>query len=92
MALPQKIKFKTVIQQGNRLQIPKFLRQHYKLETNQVLKIEICRLDFVSNWQFFYAKMDKDGRIFIPKLTRFLLKKEKPSLTGYIYEVIIETA
>lgn len=92
MPLPQQIEFKTIIQKGNRLQIPKIIREQFKIEANQVFKVEITRLDYVSNWQSFYAKTGKDGRIFIPEIIQLLLQKEKPPLTGYIYDVIIQPA
>jgi bifunctional DNA-binding transcriptional regulator/antitoxin component of YhaV-PrlF toxin-antitoxin module len=92
MPLPHKIAFKTAIQQGNRVQIPKFVRLQYKIEANQVLKVGICRLNLVCRWQFFYAKIGKDGRIFIPKLTQALLQREKPNLAGYIFEITLEPA
>ena len=49
-------------------------------------------IDVWTGWQFFYAKMGKDGRIVIPKLTLALLRREKPNITGYVIEVTIEPA
>ena len=60
------------------------------MEVNQVLKVGINALDLGRGWQFFYAKTGKDGRIFIPKLTQALLRREKPSLAGSIFGVILE--
>ena len=48
--------------------------------SNQLLKVGVTGLNSCSGWQFFYAKIGKDGSIFIPKLTRLLLKKEKPNI------------
>jgi hypothetical protein len=41
--------------------------------------------------QFFYAKMGKDGRIFIPELVLAFFQDEKrQSLAGSIFEVTLE--
>jgi len=41
----------------------------------------------------FYAKIDKQGRILIPKLTiAMMTNKEHPNLTGYIFDVSVEPA
>jgi hypothetical protein len=36
--------------------------------------------------------MLKDGRLVIPKLTMALLKRDEPSLEGYVMEVTLEPA
>ena len=92
MPLNQKIPFKTAIQRGNRLQIPKSIRWQFKMEPDQLLKVGIKVLNQAGGWQFFYAKMAKDGRINITKLTTALLKGEKETLEGYILEVTLEPA
>jgi hypothetical protein len=45
-------------------------------------------------WEIFYARMDKSGRITIPKLTLRLLQSraDKQDLTGAVIEVSIEPA
>ena len=43
-------------------------------------------------WQFFYAKMRKDGRVSVPKLILNLLEDEKTSLADYALEVMLEPA
>ena len=90
MPLTQKITLKTAIQQGNRVQIPKLVRSQFNIEPNQVLEVGVCAVNPWGGWQYFYAKIGKDGRIFIPKLTLSLMKKDKPSLTGYILEVTLQ--
>ncbi len=90
MPLTQKIELKTALQQGNRVQIPKFVRLQFNIEPNQVLKVGVSVLDVCRDWHSFYAKIGKDGRIFIPKLTLFLSLKNKPSLKRYIIEVTLE--
>jgi hypothetical protein len=92
MPLTQIVAFKTVLQKGNRVQIPKLIRWQFKMETDQVLKVSVNAIDVWNSWQFFYAKMGKDGRILIPKLMLALLRSEKPSLAGYVMEVMLEPA
>ena len=92
MPLTQKVTFKTMLQRGNRVQVPKLVRWQFKMETNQVLKVGVSAINLWSGWQFFYAKMGKDGRILIPKLTLALLRNEKPNLAGYVMEVTLEPA
>ncbi len=62
------------------------------MEPSQVLKVGIRALGMWTGWQFFYAKMGKDGRILIPKLTLALLRGEKPDLSRYVMEVTLEPA
>jgi hypothetical protein len=94
MPLTQKVTFKTVLQRGNRVQVPKFVRWQFKMEPDQVLKIGVGAhtLGIWCEWESFYGKMGKDGRILIPKLTLALLRSEneKPDLTDYVMEVTLE--
>ena len=60
------------------------------MEPDQVLKVGINALDLGRGWQFFYAKMMKDGRIYIPILPRLVLQGEKSSLAGYLLEITLE--
>jgi hypothetical protein len=96
MPLTQKVTFKTVLQRGSRVQVPKLVRWQFKMETDQVLKVGVGAhtLGIWREWESFYGKMGKDGRILIPKLTLALLRSEsgKPDLAGYAMEVTIEPA
>jgi len=92
MPLTQKVTFKTMLQRGNRVQVPRLIRWQFKMETDQVLKVGVNAISMWTSWQFFYAKMSKDGRILIPKLTLALLRSEKPNLAGYVMEVTLEPA
>jgi hypothetical protein len=92
MPLTQKVAFKTMLQRGNRVQVPKLVRWQFKMEIDQVLKVGVNAIDMWTGWQFFYAKMGKDGRVLIPKLTLALLRSEKPSLAGYVMDVTLEPA
>jgi hypothetical protein len=60
------------------------------METNQVLNVGVNDLNLQSGWRFFYSKMSKDGRIYIPQLILKLLQDEKSSLAGHILEVTLE--
>ena len=60
------------------------------MDTEQVLKVGISAINLWTGWQFFYAKMGKDGRITLPKLQRELLRDREQNLTGYVMEVTLE--
>jgi len=92
MPLTQKVSFKTVLQNGNRVQVPKVVRWQFKMESEQVLKVTVNALNVWSGWETFYARMGRDGRITLPKLMRELLRGREQSLTGYVMEVILEPA
>lgn len=90
--LTQKVSFKTLLQKGNRVQVPKIVRWQFKMDSVQVLKVSVNVINVWSGWQTFYAQMDKSGRITIPKLARELLRGRENSLTGYVMEVTLEPA
>ncbi|MCW4006077.1 MAG: hypothetical protein NWF04_05730 [Candidatus Bathyarchaeota archaeon] len=68
MPLTQEVVFKTCLQKGNRIQIPKQIRWHFKLEPNQTLHVTLHPTGTLK-WEQFYSHTDKTGRINIPKLT-----------------------
>ncbi len=90
MPINEKVSFKTMLQKGNRIQIPELIRGQFKVETNQMLNIGVNDQTTQSSWQFFYAKMKKDGRILIPLLIIKLLQENESKITGHILEVTIE--
>jgi hypothetical protein len=90
MPLTQKVSFKTMLQRGNRVQVPKVVRWQFKMDSEQVLKVTVNALNVWSGWETFYARMGRDGRITLPKLTRELLRGREQSLTGYVMEVMLE--
>lgn len=95
MPLTKAVSFKAVLQKGNRVQVPKVVRWQFKMDPEQVLKVTVNALNVFSGWGTFYARMDKSGRITIPKLTLKLLQDkacEKQSLTGAVMEVRLELA
>ena len=90
--LTEKVSFKTVLQRGNRLQVPRLVRWRFKMDSEQVLKVSVAAVDLWTGWHSFYARMGRDGRITIPKLTRELLRGKKRNLAGYILDVTLEPA
>ena len=92
MPLTRKVSFKTMLQKGNRVQVPIVVRWQFKIDTEQVLKVTVHAINVFSGWEVFYARMGRDGRINIPKLQRELLRGKEQDLTGYIMEVTLESA
>ena len=95
MSLTEAVSFKTVLQRENRVQVPRQIRWHYKLEPTQVLKVTVDAIGSFSAIESFYATMRNDGRITITELTLKLLQnrtREKQSLTGAVMEVCLEPA
>ncbi len=62
------------------------------MESGQALKVGIKFLGLNKGWQFFFAKMHKDGRITISKLILSLVEDEKTSLAGCALEITLEPA
>lgn len=62
------------------------------MDAEQVLKVGVRVVDLWTGWQFFYAKMGRDGRIVVPKLTLELLRGDNPDLAGYVLEVRLAPA
>ncbi|MCW4023437.1 MAG: hypothetical protein NWF01_00165 [Candidatus Bathyarchaeota archaeon] len=92
MPLTQKVTFQTPLQRGNRVQVPKLIRWQFKMEPNQILKVTTKAVNVWGNIQTFYARMGKDGRIFIPQLQVELMKNREKNLIHYVIEVTLEPA
>jgi hypothetical protein len=92
MSLTEKVTFTATLQGANAVQIPKLVRWRFKLESSQALKVGVNFSDLHRDWQFFYAKMRKDGRITVPNLVLNLFGSEQESLAGYVLEVMLEPA
>jgi hypothetical protein len=93
--LTEAVTLKACLQKGNRIQVPKPVRWQFRLETSQVLRVTMHPLDVRLSWEDFYGRMDKSGRITVPKLTMKLMEneiKDNQSLTGTIIEITIEPA
>ncbi len=93
MPLTGLISFKAVLQKYNRLAVPKLMRWQFKLEPDQVLRVGVYLSGSYEGWQYFFAKMSKDGRILIPLIILVLISREKkPNLVGNIFNVTLEPA
>jgi hypothetical protein len=93
MPLTVRVNFVTVLEKGNRLQVPKLIRWQFKMEQPQVLSVRVSLKRLLGVNNCFYAKMDKQGRILIPKLALALMaNKENPNLEGCIFDVWLEPA
>jgi len=79
-----------MLQKQNRLQVPKLVRWEYKLEASDVLQVTVNIIGLLGVREQFLAKMQKDGRIAIPKLTMPLLMRDEQRLEGYAMEVTLE--
>jgi len=92
--LTERVDFKAVLQKGNRVQLPKLVRWRFKLESNQVLKVNVTAVNVFGGWETFYGKMDKSGRITIPKLVLKQVgsRRQDISLTGAVFMVQLEPA
>jgi hypothetical protein len=83
--------FKAVLQRGNKVQVPRLLRWQYRMEPDQVLRVEVRSLEF-SGCERFLGRMRRDGRLTIPLLTLKLLRGDDESLEGCVLEVTLEPA
>jgi len=74
--------------------VPRPIRWRFQLENSQVLRVNVSPLGARLCWEGFYARMDKSGRITIPKLTLKLLQNhvDKQDLTGEVIEVQLTPA
>lgn len=93
MPLTEKVDFKAVLQRGNRVQVPRLIRWQFKLEPDQVLQVTV-EDEEASALETFYARMTRDGRLTIPKLTLKALREqcEKKSLVGYVLVIALKPA
>jgi hypothetical protein len=90
LPLTERVSFKTRMQRGNRVQVPKYVRWHYKLEPSQILQVTVTILGVWSSPQSFLSRITKDGRIVIPKLAITILKNDKPNLDNHVAEVRLD--
>jgi hypothetical protein len=91
LPLTESVSFKAKLQKANRIQIPRIIRWQYKLEPTQVLKVTVSLTTMLGHEEFL-ARMSRDGRITVPKLTANLLRGKKETLLGRILEVSLEPA
>ena len=94
MPLTCSVSFKAVIGRGNRIQIPTLIRWEFKLESTQLLTVSIQSFGREVD-EVFYAKMNKDGRITIPKINAELIKTQlqtEGTLSEYAFEITLSPA
>ena len=94
MPLTRQVSFKAVIGKGNRIQIPTLIRWEFKLEPTQLLTITVRQFDRGIQ-ETFYTKMNKDGRITIPKIIAELIKiqlTKEETLNQYAFEITLRPA
>ena len=92
MPLNQKVTFQAILEKGNRVQIPKIIMWKFKMEQEQLLEVGVSILHTLV-FEYFYTRMDKQGRIFIPKLTLTIMaREENPNVAGRILEVTVQPA
>ncbi len=94
MPLTHSISFKAAIGKGNRIQIPTIIKWEFKLEPTQLLTINVRLFDLGID-ETFYTKMNKDGRITIPKINTEIIKTQLPkeaTLNQYAFEITLKPA
>jgi len=75
--------------------LPKLVRWKNKLEIDQILKVWVTAENLYVEYETFFARMDKSGRITINRLTLNLLQshlRENQCLTGAVMKVRLEPA
>jgi len=92
LPLTESVCFKAVFQRGDRVQVPRLFRWQYRMEVCQVLKVNVrIAGSFVD--ESFLARMMRDGRLTIPRLTLKLLQEdEEEGLEGRVLKVTVEPA
>jgi len=92
MPLVRRVGFKAVLQRGNRFQVPKLVRLEFDMDASQVLRVSVGVVGALYSGEVFYSRMNKDGRITVPRLTLYILGKGTKSLEGSVLEVQVEPA
>ena len=78
MPLTESATFKTKLQRRNRIVVPRLLRWRYKMQTGELLKVNIKVYDSeIYEEEQFLAKLTVDGRLTIPKLTMKVLEQRE---------------
>jgi len=72
------------------VQVPKYVRWHYKLEPTQILEVTVSVLGAWRPAQSFLSRISKDGRIVVPKLTTVLSADGKTNLDNHIADVRLD--
>jgi bifunctional DNA-binding transcriptional regulator/antitoxin component of YhaV-PrlF toxin-antitoxin module len=94
MPLTELATFKAKLTRKYQVQVPRLVRWRYKMEPAELLKVNVAPYGSESyQEEMFLAKMARDGRLTVPKLTLEVLKlREEKDLAGTILEVTISPA
>ena len=93
--LTDAVSFKAVLEQRGRFQVPRIVRWQFKLESSQVLLVNVRPVGSLVSEEEFFVNMRRDGRITIPKVILGLLAEsleEGESLAGAILKVRLSPA
>ena len=87
--------FQARLEKGNRLQVPKPIRQRFALARGCVLKVSVRVPEAKTRWEDFYACLDKSGRVVVPKLVlcqmQLNAEVEVSSFVGLVFDVVLES-
>ena len=90
--LTEPVTFKARIQKGYRIQVPVLIRWMFKLEPGEIFLVRV----WLGYPEEFYARLTRDGRIYIPKVVvdEFIEYHsiEESSIEGYTVEVTLRPA
>jgi hypothetical protein len=89
MPLEERVTFKRPLEKCCKVQVPKIIRWQFKLQPDQILKVSVAGR---AGYEDFYAKMGKDGRIYIPKAELVAAFGKVDNLAGCLLEIMVEPA
>ena len=92
MPLTQRATFKAVLTKNKQLQVPKIVRDQFKLEATKTLKVTVSVVGILGAKETFFTRMYNDGRILVPKVPLSQLRRNEPSIEGFPLEVTLEPA
>jgi len=93
MVFTGKVNFQVFLEKHNKFQVPKLIREEYRIEKSQGLKVGVSNLRATDQWYFFHARMDQQGRISLPLLTLNLMSKDEiQNVPGDIFDVTLESS
>jgi bifunctional DNA-binding transcriptional regulator/antitoxin component of YhaV-PrlF toxin-antitoxin module len=90
LPLTERVNFKTRLQKENRLQIPRVIRHRFKIEPDQTLKVYVNVPTVWNSCYEFLSRMNKSGRVVVPKPVIVLIKNRGVKLEGEIISVGLE--
>ena len=73
MRLKDKVSFLARLQAENRIQIPVEVRWRYKLESSQILRLQVYPMGGIGSEEF-YARLQQGGRVNVPWEVAWTLK------------------